>query len=210
MADYTLRNVKGSELTFTEADNNFINSRTTGRATGNGVIDPPSGFYIDQAVTAATQTTATSGGTNRLQITPFIVGHEFTIDQIACWQTSAGSIDISFVIYSTGTDGLPSSKLLETTPLTSAQYDNTVSTSFTFSAHTQYWVGLVTNGNETFRALQGAALRALPYDALNTTSQLNSLVLTTYAPGSAPSLWPTFSSTQMAAGNMIKVNFRAA
>lgn len=208
MSDYTLRNVKGSELTFTEADNNFINSRTTGQVTGNGVINPPSGFYVDQAVTGALQTTVSK--TASLHVSPFIIGHEFTIDQVACWQTSAGSCDISFVVYSADANGLPSSKLLETTPFASSQNQNSASTSFTFAAHTQYWVGLVTSSTETFRAVQAAALRALPYDALNTSAQFNALILTTYAPGSAPSLWPTFASTQLTGGDMVKVNFRAA
>jgi len=210
MADYTLRLVKGSELTFNEADNNFINAKTTGEFVGNQIIKPPSGFYVDQSFGSSSLTNSSVSATDLIRIYPFITGYSLNIDEINCWQTTATAISLSYVIYESDADNLPSGRLLETTPISSSAGTNPVSVSFSFNANQVYWVGMVTDGLATFRSVPQDSLRSLPYDRLNTTGVVNSLSVAYVAPGSAPSTWPSFSYTQATVGDGPKIYFRVA
>ena len=209
MPDYTLRNVKGSELTFTEADNNFIASQTSGQLAACSVIAPVSGVYINQSFTGQDMT-GISSQTNVIKLSPFYVGWDTTIDQVGVWQTSSGSQNLKVLIYSSNSNGLPETLLTSSSTITtSGAGDYTVSVSQSFNANTRYWVGTHTDGTQTFRGLAEAALKPLGVGTgLNTTAVCDHLN-STVAFGSAPSSW-TFSTSQLSTGGVISIGFRIA
>lgn len=209
MPDYTLRNVKGSELTFTEADNNFIASQTSGQLTACSVIAPVSGVYINQSFTGQDMTNILSQA-NVIILSPFYVGWDTTIDQVGVWQTSLGSGNLKVLIYSSNSNGLPETLLTSSSTITTSGTGGyTVSVSQSFNANTRYWVGTHTDGTQTFRGLAEAALKPLGVGTgLNTTAVCDHLS-STVTFGSAPSSW-TFSTSQLGNGGVISIGFRIA
>ena len=209
MADYTLRNTKGSELTFSEVDNNFIASRTTARANCNALLTPPSGVYINQSF-SGTPMVSVSSSSNTIKLSPFILAYDLTIDRVACWSTSVNSTDLRFLIYSALSTGYPSSKLYESSTIATATGENGVDDSFTFTANTVYWLGTHTSGSITFRGIPDDGLLPLGIGTgLNTTGIANHIILGSTAIGSAPSTW-SFATTQYGVGEPISVGLRAA
>lgn len=209
MTDYTLRNVKGSELTYTEVDNNFIASRSTARLNSCSIILPATGLYVNQSFGGVPMGTDTLAA-DTIQLSPFYTGYELEIDQVGVWQTSGGSQDLRILIYSSDTNGRPYSKLAETATITTAANDNTVALSFTFTANTLYWVGNHSGGTETFRSIEDDNLLPLGVGTgLNTTAQLNHIALGSTAIGAAPSTW-SFAVGQLAsAASLTSIGFRA-
>jgi len=212
MADYTLRNTKGSELTFGEVDNNFIASRTTARANGCNLITPPSGFWINQQWIAEDLTSVNAQVTT-VVLTPFLLGYDLEIDRWGVWQISSNNIDVQFLIYSANSEGKPSSRLAASSVIATgaAAGAKEEAVSFTFTANTLYWVGVHASSNESFRAIQKRSLKPLGLGTgLGTTAGLCSIRLASTNVGSAPATW-SFDVNQLSnPTGVIALNFRAA
>ena len=211
MPDYTLRNVKGSELTFNELDNNFVASRTTARLNCNAVVTPSSGVYVNQSLKGGAMDTETSV-TNQIVLTPFVLAYDLTIDQVGVFQTSTGTTDLRILIYSSNASGQPDSKLYESTTITTANGENTQAATHTFTANVLYWVGTHTSGGKTFRSVPPTGLLPLGIGTgLNTTAISHAVVLGSTAIGSAPATW-SFATSQLGSSTngVISVGFRAS
>lgn len=212
MPEYTLRNTKGSELTFTEVDNNFIAARTAGRLHANSALVPQSGYYLNQSFGGAGLVENLGPTTtSTIQLTPFYVGWDTTIDQLGVWQTSAPSITIRLLIYSSDSSGRPSTKLYESGDIVTASGANEVASSFTFTANTQYWVGTHSSSTAYFRNIPATSLLPIGLSGLNTTGQGNCIIAGGVVVGSAPSSW-TFNNSQIgtAANGVVGIGFRVA
>lgn len=210
MADFTLRNVKGSELTFSEVDNNFLASQTNNRLNGCSIIAPPSGVWINQSFTGDNMTIVSSA-TNTIMLSPFFLGWDLTIDAVGFWYLSSGSLNIRILIYSSTEDGLPDTLLNESstisTTLGSGEYNAALTQ--TFNANVCYWVGVHTSGSGNFRGLGEGNLKPLGVGTgLNTTAVSDHIRATGVAVGSAPTTW-SFSTSQLATNGVISVGFRA-
>jgi len=212
MPSYTLRDTKGSALSFAELDNNYIASQAASRFPTACIFTPPSSYFINQAMCGSAALTTGNSIADYILLTPFQVPYDLTIDQVGVWQTSAGSISLRVLIYTSDADGRPSSKDAETATITTAQNSNTISLSHTFNANTLYWVGTHTSGAETFRKIDDRCLLSWSTGgatALNTTGYATSLELTSTSVGSAPTNW-SFASSQYTSNTPISIGFRAA
>ena len=210
MPNYTLRNVKGSELTFTETDNNFIAGRTAGQLESCFIIGPQTGDYINQSFNGQDMTNVSTTA-NNIKLTPFYVGWDTTIDQVGVWQTSSGSQNLRALIYSSDSNGLPSTLLFESSTLaTSGSGGYLASASFTFTANTRYWIGTHGNGTETFRGLSDTNLKPLGVGTgLNTSAVCDHLTSSSYTFGSPPATW-AFNTNQLGTGGVISIGLRIA
>lgn len=211
MADYTLRNVKGSKLTTTEADNNFIASRDTARCNGCMIITPPSGNYVTQAFSSGSLSSTVSVGADTIVISPFVLGYDLTVDQAGGWQSSSSSINLRILIYSSTASGLPNTKLAETATITTSS-DSSFSTSFshTFTANTLYYVGVHTGGSASFRRIGREALMPLGGIDITTGDVPCAITLSSTALGSAPDTWSFATSQLLSVSGVPFVGFRAA
>lgn len=208
MPDYTLRSVKGSELTFNELDNNFIASRTTARANCNALITPPSGSFVNQSRRGTVLPNQAGGATDRIELTPFILSYDLTIDQVGVNQTSSGSINLRILIYSSNSSGQPNEKLYESATIATASGDNTEAATFTFTANTLYWVGAHTSAQGNFRCIESSDLMPLGFTALNSGAVMSGIRIGATI-GSAPSTW-SYASSQLFVAEPISIGFRAA
>lgn len=209
MAEYTLRNVKGSELTFTEVDNNFIASRSGNELVGCSIIAPISGVWFNQAFTGENMT-AVSVTANTIKLSPLLLGWDTTIDQVGFWQTSSGSQSIRILIYSSDANGLPETRLNETATITtSGSGEYTENISQIFNANVRYWVGTHSNGTQTFRGLGDTNLKPLGIGTGLNTTAISDHIGASVAFGSAPATW-TFAASQLGTGGVVSIGFRPA
>jgi len=214
MADYTLRNVKGSELTFSEVDNNFIASRSSGRFSNTSLIEPPTGLFFSQA-DRSIATTSRTPAADTIQLSPICLGYTVEVDEVSVWQSGGiGTPNLRILVYTAGSDNLPASKVAETTdiaaPGLAAAATGTLS--YTFSANTLYWVGMYTDNNTaTYECIASADMRSLGFasvSALGSNGIANALQLGSTPLGSAPATW-TFASSQLVRVSMPLIAFRA-
>lgn len=215
MSDYTLRNVKGSELTFSEVDNNFIASRTSGRFSNNSLLEPISGLFFSQSATPVTFAGRTPGA-DTIELSPICLGYTTQIDQVGVWKSAGASTeDFRILIYSAGSDNLPSSKVAETATITNASGagDNNGALSYTFSANTLYWVGMhIDAATASYQCIPANDMRSLGFTAMSALSSgtiSNAIQLTGVSLGSAPSTW-TFASSQLVNVAVPAIGFRVA
>lgn len=215
MADYTLRNVKGSELTFSEVDNNFIASRTSGRFSNTSLIEPQTGLFFSQADTAFSATARTPAA-DTIELSPICLGYTTEIDEVSIWQSGGvGTPNVRILIYSAGPDNLPASKVAETADIAApgSAAAATGPLSYTFSANTLYWVGMYTDGaTATYQCIPPADMRGLGFTSLSdlaTNGFTNALSLGSTPLGSAPATW-TFASSQLTRISIPVIAFRMA
>lgn len=211
MAEYTLRNTKGSKLTNTEADNNFIASRTTARCNGCAIITPPSGNYVAQSFSSGSMSTV-SVGADRLVISPFVLGYDLRVDRAGVRQESSTAMDLRILIYSSTASGRPGSKLYESATIATSSADfYEVSLSHTFTANTLYYVGVHTSGSNVYRSIPREALMPLGgLTGMTTGGVPCALVLTSTAVGSAPNTWSYATSQLQSSTGVPFIGFRAA
>jgi hypothetical protein len=105
-------------------------------------IKPRTGAAYSNNIITGTGTFGNSG--NILYLTPFIPANTLTITSAAIQVTTAGAgATMKIVIYSDN-NGLPTTKLLESSLLDiSTTGFKTFTTSFTFNAGTTYWIGTI-------------------------------------------------------------------
>ena len=209
MPSYTLRDTKGSALSFAELDNNYIASQAASRFPTACIFTPPSSYFINQAMCGSAALTTGNSIADYILLTPFQVPYDLTIDQVGVWQTSAGSISLRVLIYTSDADGRPSSKDAETATITTAQNSNTISLSHTFNANTLYWVGTHTSGVRTFRQCREENLMPLGLDVSAQFVSTYAIVLGSTAIGSAPTTW-SFAASQLQRPDVINLAFRRA
>jgi hypothetical protein len=105
---------------------------------------------------AASNPSAVAMATDRLDLVPFVPGRTFTVDNFAVRRSSGvdGS-EVKFVVYSCGADGLPATKLYESTGLSVPAGGNTTlgkdAGDFQFVGGTQYWVGILELGTSSIQ-----------------------------------------------------------
>ena len=119
------------------------------------------------------------------------------------------------MIYSAGSDNLPSSKVAETSTITNASGagDNNGALSYTFSANTLYWVGMhIDAATASYQCIPANDMRSLGFTAMSALSYgtiANAILLTGVSLGSAPPTW-TFASSQLVNVAVPAIGFRVA
>jgi hypothetical protein len=117
----------------------------SGGGGGGGIhiqIKPRTGAAYSNNIITGTGTFGNSG--NILYLTPFIPANTLTITSASIQVTTAGAgTTMKIVVYS-DVNGLPTTKLLESSLLDiSTTGFKTFTTSFTFNAGTTYWIGTI-------------------------------------------------------------------
>lgn len=158
-----------------------------------------SGLWISNQLIAAASTVS-AGTTNRLDLTPFFVTKDLTIDRLAInVTTGVAATNARVLIYSSNADGTPNAKLYETANLstvtTNSFPEETISGNFTFLADTLYWIGVHNQSTATLRAIPIAGQLSLGLASATATTTGNNL-RTTPAFGSAPATY-TFSAANI-------------
>lgn len=148
---------------------------------------------------------------NRNVIAPFVPAYNMTIDQLGVSvSTLLAGANAKCVIYSSDSNGRPTTILRETGNITAAAAA-TVMVSITplvLSAGATYWIGVRASGTFTLRTLAAGSLPALTYSNAATPVASQTLILTeTFA--NAAANW-TYASSQHSTALMPLVLMRVA
>ena len=154
-------------------------------------------------------TTANSSGTvaaNNISLYPFIPANSITISNLQLNVAGAVAANIRILVYS-DLDGVPSSKLIESTNLDASTTGvKTFTTSYTFTAGTVYWLGCYASANVSVSVLDAAQMTPISTNAFG-TAYSSAVASATF--GSAPSTLgaATLSSST---SNLCAINLTAA
>ena len=132
--------------------------------------------------------TYTTPGRNGMSLYPFIPANTLTIKNLKINVASvvAGAL-VRILVYS-DLNGVPYSKLLESTSLdASTQGDKTYTASFTFTAGTTYWLGVHSSSTASLVVLDAVAMMSIG----GTIYQNNTNVTTTITFPNAPDILST-------------------
>jgi hypothetical protein len=143
--------VAGTNVTITGTfPNQTINSSGGGGAAGgvHVLIKPLSTGTYNARFTSQDSFTNTGTTINEIVLYPFIPANTLTISNVIVNVVTAVATGLFRVLVYSNLNGLPNSKLLESTDLIGSTTGNkTYTTSFTFTAGTTYWIGLYANVN---------------------------------------------------------------
>lgn len=182
--------------------------RNMSSATTSGVF---SGTYYDNSFSAAASATI-AGVADRMEVSPYFSGFNFTIDRIGVnVATAVAGALAKVVIYATSTTtGAPTTLLYESASLDcSSVGTKEVTISLTFVAGIQYWVGVRHSSTATLRAVPLTSCKCLGLGLSTSTTYLTALRTTLAFATAASSTWPSVSSAQLVSTTPVSVRFRA-
>lgn len=182
--------------------------RNMSSATAAGVF---SGTYYDNSFSAGAPTTV-AGVADRMEVSPYFSGFNFTIDRIGVnVSTAVASALAKVVIYATSaTTGAPSALLYESASLDcSTTGTKEIAVSLTFTAGVQYWIGVRHSSTATLRAVPLTNCKCLGLGLSTSTTYLTALRTTLAFATAASSTWPSISSAQLVSTTPVSVRFRA-
>lgn len=208
--------VSGLQPTLVSATNiKTINSNTI-LGSGNLVVGGEGGVHIlTKPVSARSYSVRTSAVTvnssssinpNNIALYPFVPANSITISnlQINVAGATVGGL-IRILVYS-DLDGVPSSKLIESTSLdASTTGAKTFTTSYTFTAGTVYWLGCYSNLSISLSVLDAAQMTPISTNNFG-TAYSNVFATTTFL--TAPSTLGTATLSSSAA-NLFAINLTA-
>ena len=172
---------------------------------------PITGFYYSQIT--ITGTSVLGGGAfqqnGSLQLFPFVPANTLTCDLMQFEIVTAAASALSKIAIYSDVAGKPSAKLYESPDTDSSTTGyKTVTTSFTFTGGTTYWIGLVSNSNSIQpRAIPSANFQPLVYQ--NGTNQSYNGWYISAAYGSLPAT-TTVTSTNVNMSSVPYISFRQA
>jgi len=157
---------------------------------------PSAGVCISNALNTTALGTAAQVA-NRTVITPFIPGHNITIDQLGVSvSTFVASANVKCIIYDSDSNGRPTTVLRETANIDAGSNGTRFAaiTSLTLTAGKVYWIGLRSSSTATLRTLGVGATHILSHTNAATPVAQGVLILTeTFA--NAAATW-TYASSQ--------------
>ena len=161
---------------------------------GSGVhvlTKPVSGRTYSVRVDGATAGVTAATAANTIYLSPFVPANSLTVSNLQINVTTLTVGGNSRILIYSDSNGVPSSKLLESTNLDcSTTGAKTYTASFTFTAGTTYWLGVYSNLAVTLSTLNNTGLIPLSTSAFNSAI----CILTAAATfGSAPSTLGTAS-----------------
>jgi hypothetical protein len=162
----------------------------------------PSGLGISASIVSHSAT-ALATVANNLLLNPFIPAKTIVSSSLNINVTIIGVGVIARILIYSDLNGLPNTKLYESSDLSLATLGiKTATTAFTFTAGTRYWLGLNTSGIATLSYIPTTSVLPIFYSNQNpVTMHRNSNV----AVGSAPSTY-SYSSFQTTAVPLIWIN----
>lgn len=165
------------------------------------------GLYYDNQIFGVASTTLALGA-GVLDVVPFMVWKDVSIDQIGVNRT-AGAGTAQIVIYSTNTStGWPETLLYKSATIANAAGYMFASLSFTFLAGVTYWIGVHRSASLTISTVPTSCLPELGLVTATGTAYYATLRQTvTY--GNAPQTW-TFSPAQLTNSAGPSIRFRVA
>jgi len=185
-----------------------------GASSGSGIhvlTKPITGFYYSQIT--ITGTSVLVGGAfqqnGSLQLFPFVPVNTVTCDIMQFEIVTAAASALSKIAIYSDVAGKPSAKLYESpnTDSSTTGY-KTVTTSFTFTGGTTYWIGLVSNSSSVQpRAIPSANFQPLVYQ--NGTNQSYNGWYISAAYGSLPAT-TTVTSSNVNMSSVPYISFRQA
>ena len=189
-----------SNLIWRSLNNQFVAANVGGYVAGN--------FY-DQSRGAAAATTLAAAA-NRLDVMPFTVWKDLTIDQIGIAVSTGATGNANVVIYeSDPTTGWPSNRIYVSANLSTASIAYVqVAYSYTFRKGVRYWIGVHTSAAPSLRSIPIANLHNLGI-AGSTGTTYYSVLRQTVTFGSSPATW-TFASAQLTSSDGYSIRMRAA
>lgn len=162
---------------------------------GSSLLVPSAGMFISNGLNNTALGTAAQVA-NRTVITPFIPGHNVTIDQLGCSvSTLLASSNVKLVIYDADSNGRPTTILRETANIDSGTTGTKFSavSALALTAGKVYWVGLRSSGTQTVRTLGVGATPIISYTNAATPVGQGTLILTQTF-GNAAADWSYASS----------------
>lgn len=172
---------------------------------------PQSLFYYSTSLTQG-NLQASAHTANALIPTAFIPAYNLTINTFVIEVTTLAVGGLAKIAIYSDLNGVPNTKLLESTDVSTATTGNKTITgfTFTFTAGTTYWIALVTNSaTAQFRILNANALMLGPAIASSNTTQVYTswFINVTYA--SLPATLTTPNSGNLNNGSVPYIIFRA-
>ena len=147
--------VAGTNVTISPAGGTGIvtvNASGGGGGGGFHMLSPtlPGILYLAQAYQTNYGTTTLSNGVNFMMMTLFAPATTFTITELSVNVTTAASSasNVKILVYSDDGFGYPRAKLIESSALSMTTTGaKTFLTSYTFTAGTRYWMGVITDSS---------------------------------------------------------------
>lgn len=197
-----------SQDQITSINNQLQPLRNMSSATTAGVF---SGSYYDNSFTAGAPTTII-GAADRMEVSPYFSGFNFTIDRIGVnVSTGVASALAKVVIYSTTVStGAPNALLYESASLDcSTTGTKEVAASLTFTAGVQYWIGVRHSSTSTVRAVPLTNCKCIGLGVSTSTTYMTALRVTLAFATAASSTWPSVSAAQLVSTTPVSVRMRA-
>jgi len=207
------------QLTSGAASGYVLTSDSTGNgswqaASGGGgggihiLTKPVTNLKYGQFITGVQSYTYGNGGTNLIILAPFIPANNIRIQDLSIEvaQSFSGGL-VQILVYSADANGLPDTKLIQSTNLdVSTSGTKTYISNYTFTAGTTYWIGLHTNqSNVGVVSYDGSQIMSI--DATNAFIPNTTRTTSAYTFGSAPT---TISGTTTSFNNPFVVLLKSA
>lgn len=170
-----------------------------------------SGNYYDNAFQGSASGTL-AGTANIMDLAPFYSSATVAINQLGvAVSTAVASAQVKVVIYGSDANGWPGALLHESAAITAATTGYQSETlSFTFSAATQYWVGVRHSSTSTLRTVAVASAKNLGLGGSNTANYFTILRRTLAFATAAPNPWGFVTADLVNNVTPPSVRFRAA
>jgi hypothetical protein len=146
--------VAGTNVTITGTFPNQTIAASGGGGGGGGfhMLSPtlPGILYLAQAYTPNVGSTSLSNGVNYMMMSLFAPATTFTITELSVNVITAASSasNVKILVYSDDGFGYPRAKLIESSALSmTTTGGKTFLTSYTFTAGTRYWMGVITDSS---------------------------------------------------------------
>jgi hypothetical protein len=140
---------------------------------GGGVhalTEPILGRTYSVRIDGSTSAIAAATAANNIYLSPFIPANTLTVSNLQINVTIAAVGVLARILVYSDLNGVPSSKLLESTSLDCSTIGNkTYTASFIFTAGTTYWLGLYSSAAVTLSALSNNNLMPISSSAFNSS-----------------------------------------
>jgi hypothetical protein len=160
-------------------------------------VVPASGEYIASIAASASYTTLAQTA-NRMYLNPFIASKTFSASALGVYvTTSASSSNARVCVYASDASGRPTGSPLVSTgnlACTSTGMKEDVAGAYTFTAGTQYWLGVHSSSTQTLRAFTSASAWELLAVPTGTTGVVGYYMSATFSSG-APTIGTLTNNT---------------
>jgi hypothetical protein len=181
---------------------------TEGGRGGGGVhqlTKPISNVRYSSRLNAGGVYSTSAGPPNEIRLAPFIPANSITIKNLIGRVNGGVTNGLFRLLVYSDLNGVPSSKLIETTDLNGNTYgDSTYIVSFTFTAGTTYWLGAYTNLTGINIAIYSDAQSVSLGAESGFRDYLSRVITATYSKAPA-----TLGATTLSVSNPYSINFTA-